>query len=456
MKNLKLSTNNILIAIAFILALGACKDESENVVEIDPAVLEINQFVWQNMNTYYLWNKKIPKLNPNKQTDTKKFFDDLLYDEIDRWSFITDDIDELNNYFAGIRKELGYSLRGYYLKEGSDQVVAFVEYVEPNGPAQKAGIQRGDIIVKVNGAGITPENYNLLFVSDNITIGRGVISNGATLDLTPSINIQAEVLQINPILSNEIFKVEGKVIGYLAFTGFMQEYDDELETVFAYFKAEGVSELILDLRYNGGGAVTTARLMASMICPASCAGKLFLRTAYNPALDAALKRDDPKVYKKLIEDYFETNNNNLDLRTLYVLTTPGTASASEMVIYSLSPYMKVVQIGEQTHGKYYGSITIDDEKKKHKWAIQPIIMRAENTDNSIDYSQGLIPNIEVDDDYNYELGTTEDVLTAIAISKITGKPMKSEQLKSIESLRLKPAINLKTKEHPLKYEMYFN
>lgn len=452
MKHLKLSAKNILISLTFLLALGACNEEND--IDIDPAVLQINQFVWENMNTFYLWNTEMPKLNPNRQADSKKFFDDLLYEAIDRWSFITDDIDELNNYFAGIRKELGYSLRGYYLKEGSDQVVAFVEYVEPNGPADRAGLQRGDLIVKVNGASITPENYNLLFVSDNITIGKGVISAGDIQDLTPSISMQSEVLQINPILSNEIFNVDGKKIGYLAFTGFMEEYDDELEAVFANYKAQGISDLILDLRYNGGGTVTTARLLASMISPASCAGKLFLRSAYNKGVEAAIKQENPNSYKEWFEDYFELNSNNLDLRNLYVLTTGGTASASEMVIYSLSPYMNVVQIGEQTYGKYYGSITIDDEEKKHKWAIQPIIMRAENVDNSIDYSQGLIPDFEVDDNYNYDLGTTEDVLTAIAISKITGKPLKYELLKSAEALGFKPAIDLKTKEHPLKYEMY--
>ncbi len=451
MKNLKLTAINIFIVLAFVVTLVSCKDDD---IDIDPAALEINRFVWKNMNLYYLWDTKMPKLNPNRQADSKKFFDDLLYSEIDHWSFITDDIDELTNYFAGIRKELGFSLNIGYLKKGSDQVVALVEYVEPNGPADRAGIQRGDLIVRINGAGITAENYNLLFVSDNITLGLGIISNGATLDLTPSISIQAEVLQINPILSNKIFNVEGKRIGYLAYTGFMEAYDDELQAVFAHFKAEGISDLILDLRYNGGGAVSTARLMASMICPTSCEGKVFLRTAYNKGVEAFIKQENPDSIKEAFEDYFETNSNNLDLSALYVLTTPGTASASEMVIYSLSPYMNVVQIGEQTHGKYYGSITIDDEKKKHKWAIQPIIMRAENVDNSIDYSQGLIPDIEIFDNYNYELGTTEDVLTAIAISKITGKYVDPEPLKSADGLGFQPAMNLKTKEHPLKYEMY--
>ncbi|SMO73139.1 PDZ domain (Also known as DHR or GLGF) [Saccharicrinis carchari] len=452
MRNLNLTPKFILVALAFICVLGACSDD----VEIDPAVVEINRFVSQNMKDLYLWNTEMPALNPKTQPDTKAFFDELLYKKIDRWSFITDDVDELDNYFAGIRKELGYSLRGYYLKEGSDQVVAYVEYVEPGGPADRAGVKRGDLIIKVQDEDITPDNYSTLFFADKLTIGLGLITDSGLRDSPTSITFNSEVLQVNPILSHNVFNVEGKLIAYLAFTGFIDDFDDELQAVFAHFKAERVTDLILDLRYNGGGAVSTARLLASMICPASCAGKLFLRSAYNEGLEAAIKTELPDTYTDFFEDYFEDNVNNLDLSNLYVLTTQGTASASEMVIYSLSPYMNVVQIGEQTHGKYYGSTTIKDENKKHTWAIQPIIMRAENTDNSIDYGQGLIPDIKVNDDYTYPLGTTDDYLTAIAIQEITGAPMPTVQLKSGRMEYLKPASNLQFEEHPLKYEMHFN
>lgn len=447
-----MSRNQLVLGLTVLLlsVLGCQKDD------IDPQVLKVNRFVKDNMELYYLWEDKLPAINSSKERDSKKYFDKLLYKRIDKWSFITDDVDALNNYFAGVRKEFGYSVRGYYFEEGSERIVAFVEYIEPDGPADRAGLKRGDLIVKINGSDITQDNYGQLFSAEAVSIGLGTVTDNSIIELSSSVNMVSEELQINPILKTEIFDVGGIKIAYLAYTSFIHEYNDQLEAVFAEFKSLGVSELILDLRYNSGGSISTARLMASLIGPTSNAGKLFLRTAYNEGLEEAIKNENPSSYTEWFEDYFETNPNNLGIENLYVLTTNGTASASEMVIYSLSPYINVVQIGEQTHGKYYGSITIDD-KKEHNWAIQPIIMRAENVDNSIDYSQGLIPDVEMNDNYMYELGTKEDVLTAKAISQITGVTSKSlEGLKSASKSLGEPLLRTEGVKHPLKYEMYIH
>ncbi len=445
---------NFLILFSVILLLGSCsEDESikEDEILIEPEVLKINSFVQQNMNSYYLWESKMPILNVSQEKDTREYFDKLLYKHIDRWSYITDDAKALGKYFEGVRKEFGYSLRLMYLSEGSNRVVGFIEYVEPNGPADRAGLKRGDFVIKMNGGAITDENYLELFDSDNITIGLGSIVGGTIYDLPPNVNLTSEEIHVNPILVNKVFEKGGKKIGYLAYTSFIHEYNDNLKSVFADLKNQGVSELILDLRYNGGGAVSTAKLMASMICPKSCFNNVFLRTAYNEELERAFLKKDPD---ENFEDYFESNESNLNLSNLYVLTTGGTASASEMVIYSLSPYMNVIQIGEQTHGKYYGSITIDNEKE-HNWAIQPIVMRAENVDNSIDYSKGLVPDHEMEDDFSFELGDSNEKLTAFAISLITGSTFKAqESLKSAKSLGLVPSNSFYKKENQLKYEMY--
>ncbi len=436
--------------LSFVFILSACnKDDGPNVIEI-------NLFVAQNMNTYYLWNSELPNLDPYKQKNTKDYFKSLLYQPVDRWSFITDDADELENYFAGVRKEMGYSLK-LYRYGNSNQVIGFIEYVEPGGPADKAGLKRGDMLIKINGVNITTDNYTDLFYADELNIGLGVFNSVDELvDLSPSVNVYAEVIQVNPILEDKIFEEGGMKIGYLAYTGFINEYDDQLTDVFSNFKAEGISDLILDLRYNPGGAVSTARLLASLICPGTCQGKLFLRTAYNDILEDYIISENPTNYDEIFETSFDTIPANLNLGRVYVLTTEGTASASEMVIYSLSPYMDVVQIGEQTHGKYYGSITIKDEEGSHNWAIQPIIMRAENVDNSINYEVGLIPDIEVEDDYSYELGDREDVLTSIAIGEITGNTVSVSSLKSSRKSNFKKFHESYKKQNPLKYEMYID
>jgi hypothetical protein len=127
-----------------------------------------------------------------------------------------------------------------------------------------------------------------------------------------------------------------------------------------------------------------------------------------------------------------------------------------MVIYGLSPHMEVYHIGEQTHGKYYGSITISDEDK-HNWAIQPIVMRAENKDNSIDYREGLTPDLERTDFINaseyYPLGDPKEDFLALALEYLTGVAPTGAQLKST----MKPIIPTNTEQslgHPLDYNMY--
>ena len=448
MKYCRNRIKKVLVLFFSILAFVACED-SNGYSELK----EVNNFVHDNMEVYYFWNEEMPDLDPDKQTDTEAYFDALLYDKIDRWSLITDDAEAWKNYLAGIRKEFGFSFR-FYLDGKSNRYMAFIEYVELDGPADRAGLKRGDIITKIDGEDIGNDNYAKLYNADNIEVGLADFAGGDLTDLTPSVNMEAEELQINPILKNVVFDIDGKKIAYLAYTSFIYDYNDELEDVFADFKAEGVSDLILDLRYNGGGSVETARILSSMICPASCAGKLFLRSAYNDIVEDAIREQFSDNYTEQFEDYFEANENNLNLSSLYVLTTENTASASEMVIYSLSPYMDVVQIGEQTHGKYYGSVTLEDEDGKHTWAIQPIIMRAENVDNSIDYSVGLNPDYEMDDDvFGGELGTTDDVLTSYAINKITGGSFTQEVLKSTPVLQMDKAEGF-VDQNLLKYEMY--
>jgi C-terminal processing protease CtpA/Prc len=442
MRNTRLSLNGIILLLCIALFYG-CVEENNTV-----STAEINTFIYDNMQFGYLWSDKMPNLNPYTQPDSKYFFDQLLYKSIDHWSFITDDIVALNAYFAGIRKEMGYSIRGYYVSDNSNQVVVFVELVHPGTPASRAGLKRGDMIVKIDGENITESNYGKLFNNDQIEIMKGEIVGDEIYDLEPSINLFAEVIQINPIHKSEIFEVGGEKVGYLAYTGFIHEYNENLENEFAAFKAEGISDLILDLRYNSGGAISSAKLLASMICPASCEGEVFIHTAYNQQLTEYLENEYANE-EEIFNDYFEKNANNLDLSRLFVLTTSGTASASEMVIYSLSPYMDIIQIGETTHGKYYGSITISDEQR-HSWAIQPIVMRAENVDNSIDYSKGLPPDTDVKDDYTYELGTEDDYLTSIALAKISGVAYESVKIKKASIFS--PANRLK--QNPLKYEMY--
>ena len=415
-----------ILSILLTFSVSSCKDDnlppdSEN-PEIPDSVLLINNFIHDNMDFAYFWNDKMPDLDPKKQPDPKEYFDALLYKEIDRWSFITDDYKALLDYFSGKRKSVGYSFRLYRLSASSNDVVGFIEYVNPNTPADTAGLKRNDMFFEINGTKLTTENYQDLLGLDSFTLTLGELNDDLTITpLSPKVDLIAEVLTIDPILLDTVIEHAGEKIGYLVYNSFVANYDNELEEVFGRFKDAGVNDLILDLRYNSGGSVNTAVLMASMIAPNSAIGKLLLKNSFNENLTNYFKEKYPND-ESVFADSLISTDNNLDLPRYVALTSFKTASASEMVIYTLMPYMNVIQIGEQTHGKYYASITLSDQHKKHNWAIQPIVMRAENADNSIDYSQGLLPEerLQLREGYKYQLGDPKERFLAQALYELTG------------------------------------
>ena len=410
------------------------------------------------MDYTYFWKDEMPNLNPNKQYDSEKYFNALLYDEIDQWSFITNDYKGLQKYFSGIRKSIGHSIRLFKLADNSNDLIGFVEYTYPDSPAERAGLNRGDMFYKINNQQLTIDNYSSLLEKEEYKMTLGTLNaDNSFTPQTPEINLVAEELSTNPILIHKVIHHGGKKIGYLAYTSFIHDYNPELESAFAEFKAASIDELVLDLRYNGGGAVSSAILMSSMIAPANKANEIFIRTAYNSNLEDYFKEKNPEN-PDLFNDRLTSNVNNLNLSRLVALTTYKTASASEMVMYGLSPHMDVYHIGEQTHGKYYGSITIADSDN-HNWAIQPIVMRVENENNSIDYSHGLVPNEEVTDFLDatafYQLGDIKEDFLARALYHITGELPEGVVLKSASTSPLSPLNKEYKFLHPLNTDMQF-
>ena len=436
------------------LSFYSCKDDKDDDL-IPEEVLLINKFIHENMTFAYYWNKEMPNLDPDKQPDSEEYFDALLYKSIDKWSIITDDVDGLLEYFSGVRKSVGYSYRLYKLSDSSKDLIAFIEYVNPNTPASEAELKRTDMFFEINDTKLTTDNYQDLLAKESFSLTLGHLNSDLTVTpLSPKVNLSTKELTIDPVFYHDIIEHAGKKIGYLVYNSFISDYDEELEEVFNQFKSEGVEDLVLDLRYNSGGSVNTAILMASMIAPETKVGSVLLNNTYNEGLTEYLKQQYPDN-NSIFVDTLRSNPNNLNLNRYVALTSFKTASASEMVIYTLMPYMDVIQIGEQTHGKYYGSITLYDEDKKHNWAIQPIVMRAENSDNSIDYSKGLIPAIELNERYKYQLGDPREKFLAEALHELTGEwPEGTTSLKSEEQTAYRTGFIEESNNQKLKYNMF--
>lgn len=424
---------------------------SENEKNLPPRkVLSINKFIDDYMSLTYFWNSEMPKISYRNEPDSEEYFYKLLKKPDDRWSFITDDIDALKAYFDGVQKTYGYSIQPYYLKPGSNQVVIFVEYVDKESPAEAAGLKRGDMFYKIDGQIITDKNYQTLLAKESMIITLGITDNKLNvIGLIPEISLSAVVMNIHPIVTSKILEISGHKIGYLAYNAFRENYDTALVNTFNRFKSENVTELVLDLRYNGGGSVSSALKLAGLIAPSSSFESVFIKEKWNSKMIAYFKQEygnSDEIFILRIPG----EENNIDLNRLFVLTTSNTASASEMVIYGLAPYMEIIQIGEKTHGKYYGSITIEDPKGKHTWAIQPIVMRSENATNNINYLDGLPPTKSLsDNEYNAQLGDPEEQFLKEAISRITTGAFTVSELKA-RGLVMNSIKGYKKKADPLR------
>ena len=438
----------------------SCDDD--NTSDVPKAVQDINAFVHQNMNTYYYWEAEMPNINYRFEPNTFDYFEKLRHTPDDRWSFITDDHQGLKDMLSGIHKSTGYEFSLFYRDEKtSNDVVGFIAYVEPNSPADYAGLKRGDMFYKIDNIKLNDSNYMDYVFREAFKLTLGTLNTDLSVtERSPSVNIMAVELQSNPILVSKVIDYAGSKIGYLAYTSFLDDFNDQLEAEFAKFKSAGVNGLVLDLRYNSGGAVSSALLLCNMIAPAHTIGEVLLHNTFNTQLTKALKEEWGEGFNV---DHIQANANNLNLDELVVLTGRNTASASEMIIYGLQPHMNVYQIGEATHGKYYASITLSDPDNNHNWAIQPIVMRAENKDNSIDYSSGLEPDVARVDfigAFNsadiYPLGDINEDYLALAIEHITGQSPLPSGLKSSTLKTLRPLSIHNKHLHPLHYDMQYN
>ncbi len=408
--------------------------EPEPEPELSEEVLVLNEWIWEGMNDLYLWEQFIPDLDYKKEPDPEEFFYKLLYED-DRDSWIVDDYDALLNMFQGVELATGMNVRPGLIND--NDVISIVTYVTPDSPAADSGVKRGDVIISIDGQGLTADNYFDLYYQTTATFefggfdGERILHNGRTVELT------AIELNQNPVIHSEVIEYEGTRVGYLVYTQFTYGgndiWYDELNGVFDEFIAQNVSEVVVDLRYNGGGSLDLSAYMASTLGSTAAMenGEVFVKLVWNDGLNQYWKQvdldqngspdgeDSQQLVIKL-----PSSDRNMNLQRVYFLTTGSTASASESLITGLYPYTEVVQIGTTTYGKCYGSITVDDweEPKRHNWAMQPIVLKYSNAEGYTDFVEGLTPDYVVQE-YLLELepfGSLADPMLAKALEDMTG------------------------------------
>src|SRR5690606_29557138 len=211
---------------------------------------------------------------------------------------------------------------------------------------------------------------------------------------------------------------------------FIKDYDSELNNAFAQFKADGVTSLVLDVRYNGGGSVETATDLASMIT-GQFNDQIFYKEFWNEDRQSEYAKNG--VFDNSISNGNATNS--LNLSQVYILTTRRTASASELVLNGLKPYIDAVQVGDTTTGKFQASFLLYDApapqfsrneaNPNHTYAMLPLVFKTSNATGNTDFNEGLFPQIPMQEDYFNlgQLGDPNEPFLAAALNEILPRPL---------------------------------
>lgn len=391
-----------------------CKKERDPVFDIGSDGY-INKWVMDSMKVYYYWNTALPK-NPNYNQQPLFFFG-AIKNRADQFSqLLNPEVPE--SYPRTLYSDFGIDLVTVSAG-GTEQTI--LRLVVPGSDGFQAGLKRGDRILAINGVGVNSANVSRL--------SEASLKNGSiTLQMEgkPEAYLINGYLKPNPVYTTQVWERSGKKIGYIFLNNFDVKALPKLKEAFAGFKGRQVNELVLDLRYNTGGEVSVAAALAAMVTRAN-EGDIFLE--YRGNANAGIQRHN---FGNEIGKLFTPVNYNqyaglrLNINRIFILTGRHTASAAELLINNLPPYISTIRIGESTLGKDMAEFEIKDYRNPKlvaDWTLWPLVFKVYNSVGRGDYSGGLPPDIAADELSRLplkELGDADETLARLAIAKITG------------------------------------
>ncbi len=378
-----------LISLVFL----SCNNENiKNPMEV------INQEILNIMEEIYLWYEYLPDVDPASYSNPVDLMENLRYQPYDRWSTVMTKT-EFEQYFeAG--KMIGH---GFLLSiDNADNIR--IAFVYKSTQAYDSGIRRSWIISKVNGT--TANESNVLDLLGPSTEGlTNTIEFIDKLGATISLDLTKEEIGITPVLDYRVIDQDGTKVGYMVFQDFIDAGKAELDEAFIYFAITGVDELIVDLRYNGGGSVDVAEYLGGWLIGKDYAGQPFINFVHND------KYTDWDTTINVVE-----NINGLTLGRIFFIGTNSTASASELVMNSVKPYVEMLLTGEATHGKPVGMYAFS--LTYYNYVVLPISFKYTNANDEGDFYNGLAPNIIEDDDLTKDFGDPEEACLAAVLNYI--------------------------------------
>jgi len=379
----------ILSSIGFSLALLCPSIAFGQNPPLNCTVTSQNLYVRDVLGNYYYWYEFLPSssaANPSSFSSPEAYLEAVRYRPIDNsYSYITSAA--ANDAFYSDSQVIKY---GFTQQVRSADIV--VLQVWPSSPASDGGLERGDRIVEVNGTAVASHVTNGTLSS---AFGPDVVGQSASIVFEKpsgarrSAQMVKRVVTIPTVSLTRVVEYNGRKVGYLFFSNFVRPSVDSLTEAFAALKAAGATELVLDLRYNGGGLVDVAVHLSSLIGGVRTNGQVMMTYSHS---------DRAAVLNKTTR--FSNPPEALNLERLFVITTRSSASASELVINALRPYMPVTVIGDTTYGKPVGQygFTFCDK------VLAAVSFTLRNANNEGDYFNGIAPTCAAPDDATHFLG----------------------------------------------------
>jgi len=364
----------------------------------------------------YLWYSQIPSsFNGQTYSDPDKIMTAIrnystepgFSQPVDRWSFAIKQ-QEWDNVSSGAAQDFGMNV--FFKAEGDLRV----RYVEKSSPAGRAGIRRGWRVTKINGStAITTANASTI-IDAVYNSSAGSFSFEKPDGSTADINLSSAAYQEHPVFFDSVYTVGAKKVGYMVFNSFLgdtTEINNEFQRIFSKFAQQNISEVAIDLRYNGGGYVSTQERLADYLVKSSANGQLMMKQQFN---DKYTQYNESTNFQKL---------GSVNLSRVFFIVSSSTASASELLINNLKPYLDVVLTGpSKTYGKPVGffPIPVGD------WYIFPVSFRTTNKNGEGNYFNGLALNNQVADGLDKDWGDVNESAFASVLRYINSGAFRTQ------------------------------
>ena len=366
-----------------VLAILSCEKEEDYEVNV-------NKELYSIMKEYYLWYNQMPSVNPDDFSSPIELMDELRVNPPDKWSYVTTRTELEAYYNQGAY--VGFGFGSGFNSDGE----LFLSFVFKNSPLYAQGINRGWQIISIDGQTPTPENYSSLIGPSEAGVSKTFVFKSPA-GTTHEYTFTKAAISMNTVLMDTVYTFDTKKVGYFVLESFISTTENELNSVFADFKNKGINELIVDLRYNGGGQVNISNHLANLIGGSMAYGYIYAKSYHNN--------------KHSYENYsykFEAVDNSLSINKVTFITTQSSASASELVINGLKPFLDVTLVGERTHGKPVGMYIVKFKDPSIDWAFVPVCFTMRNANNEGDYYDGIPVNINAADDITLPFGDVNE------------------------------------------------